>query len=159
VLLRTIAVLAAMAALAGCGSQTATAPSTTTSAAEGDFPPGCQVSDVDRIVTAFLRTPDLAPASFFETYGSYESDGRKFVTRRRAAALTHLRGRQALGERRRLLSLRALPQDVNHVRITFSLTRSAPDFRDRGIHTRLAQGAGTIDCAHAKVAAWVMRGP
>jgi hypothetical protein len=48
---------------------------------------------------------------------------------------------------------------VNHVRITFRLTRFAPDFRRRGIHGRLAQGGGTIDCAHGKVAAWAQRGP
>ena len=45
------------------------------------------------------------------------------------------------------------------MRITFSITRFAPDFRRRGIHTRLAQGGGTIDCAHGLVAAWVMKGP
>ena len=65
----------------------------------------------------------------------------------------------AAGERARLLSLRVNSQDINHARITFSITRFAPDFRKRGIHTRLAQGGGTIDCAHGLVAAWVMKGP
>jgi hypothetical protein len=110
-------------------------------------------------VTAFLAHPTLAPPSFFEIYAAYETDGRTFVSRKRAKALAHLRARQAAGERSRLLSLRVSPQDVNHARITFSLTRFAPDFRARGIHTRLARGGGTIDCAHGLVAAWVMKGP
>ena len=45
------------------------------------------------------------------------------------------------------------------MRITFDLTRIAPDFRERGITTRIASGAGTVDCAHGKVAAWVVKGP
>jgi hypothetical protein len=45
------------------------------------------------------------------------------------------------------------------VRVTFRITRFAPDFRRRGIHGRLVSGAGTIDCAHQKVAAWVSKGP
>ena len=59
----------------------------------------------------------------------------------------------------RMISLRVAPEDVNHVRITFDLTRAAPDFLDRGITTRIASGAGTVDCAHGKIAAWVVKGP
>jgi hypothetical protein len=161
VLLRAAAILAGALALAACGGSDDAGPTTTTAAATtgSSFPPGCSVEQVDDIVTSFLARPELAPPSFFELYAAYESDGRKFVSRKRAAALAHLRARLALGERARLISLRATPQDINHVRITFSLTRFAPDFRARGIHMRLAQGGGTIDCAHGLVAAWVMRGP
>jgi hypothetical protein len=123
------------------------------------LPPGCSVAEVDRIVTSFLARPQLAPPTFFELYAAYDSDGRAFVSKKRAVALAHLRARAAAGERSRLLSLRVKSQDINHVRITFSITRFAPDFRARGIHTRLAQGGGTIDCAHGLVAAWVMKGP
>jgi hypothetical protein len=159
VLLRAAAVVAAAVAVTGCGGKTERTTPATTAAAAPSLPPGCSVAQVDRIVTSFLAHPDLAPPSFFELYAAYETDGRAFVSRKRAAALAHLRARRALGERSRLISLRVQPQDVNHARITFSLTRFAPDFRARGIHTRLAQGGGTIDCAHGLVAAWVMKGP
>jgi len=158
VLLRIAALLVGSLALTGCGGSDKRATPTTT-AQGSSLPAGCSVEDVDRIVTTFLANPQLAPPSFFELYAAYETDGRKFVSKKRAAALAHLRARKALGERSRLLSLRVSPQDVNHTRITFSLTRFAPDFRARGIHTRLAQGGGTIDCAHGLVAAWVMKGP
>jgi hypothetical protein len=157
VLLKPAAILAFALALAGCGGSDKQAATTTTPAST--LPPGCNVQEVYRIVTSFLARPQLAPASFFELYAAYETDGRKFVSKQRAAALAHLRARQAAGERKRLLSLQVSSQDINHVRITFSLTRFAPDFRARGIHNRLAQGGGTIDCAHGLVAAWVMKGP
>lgn len=157
-LLKAAALLAAVAALAGCGGSSKEAAPTTTAPAS-TLPPGCSVSDVDRIVTSFLARPQLAPPAFFELYAAYDSDGRKFISKKRAVALAHLRARVAGGERARLLSLRVSKQDINHVRITFSITRFAPDFRSRGIHTRLAQGGGTIDCAHGLVAAWVMKGP
>jgi hypothetical protein len=151
VLLRTSAA-ALLLALAGCGGS-AKRTSTT------GLPPGCTVDEVDAIVTSFLAKPDLAPAGVFQVYAAYDSDGRRFVARNRAKALAHLRARRALGEVARLIQLRVAPQDVNHARITFRLTRFAPDFRRRGIHGRLAQGGGTIDCAHGKVAAWAQRGP
>jgi hypothetical protein len=154
VLLKTIAVAAGVVALAGCGGS---AKQTTTAASK--LPPGCGVEEVDAIVTAFLAKPTLAPPPFFQVYAAYESDKRSFVSHRRAAALTYLRSRLALGERDRLISLRVFEQDVNHVRVTYRLTRYAPDFLGRGIHGRLAQGGGTIDCAHGKVAAWAMKGP
>ena len=157
-LLKAAALLAAVAALTGCGGSSKEAAATTTAPAS-TLPPGCSVSDVDRIVTSFLARPQLAPPAFFELYAAYDSDGRKFISKKRAVALAHLRARVAGGERARLLSLRVSKQDINHVRITFSITRFAPDFRSRGIHTRLAQGGGTIDCAHGLVAAWVMKGP
>lgn len=153
------AAAAAVVVLAGCGGSSDEEPAPATTIAGSTFPAGCQVTDVDSIVGAFLLRPALAPAGFFQLYASYDSDGRKFVTRNRAKALAHLRARAAAGETRRLLSLRVQPQDVNHVRIAYSLTRSAPDFRERRIFTRLAKGAGTIDCAHGLVAAWVMKGP
>ena len=156
-LLKPAAILALTLALAGCGGSDKEAATTTAQAST--LPPGCNTKEVYRIVTSFLAQPQLAPASFFELYASYETDGRKFVSKKRAAALAHLRARQRAGERKRLLSLRVSNQDINHVRITFGLTRFAPDFRARGIHNRLAQGGGTIDCAHGLVAAWVMKGP
>jgi len=157
VLLKPAVALTVTLALAGCGGSTKDAAPTTTAASA--LPPGCSVAEAERIVTSFLARPQLAPPSFFELYAAYESDGRTFVSKRRAVALAHLRARLAAGERDRLISLRVHAQDVNHVRITFSLTRFAPDFRARGIHTRLARGGGTIDCAHGLVAAWVMKGP
>jgi hypothetical protein len=153
VLLRLVAVASVALALVACGgSKQASAP-------KSDLPAGCTVAEVDGIVTAFLAHPEVAPAAMFQLYAAYESDGGKFITRKRAAALAHLRARQAAGEKLRLIQLRVAPQDVNHVRVTFELTRYAPDFGKRKIHGRIANGAGTIDCAHQKVAAWIVKGP
>jgi hypothetical protein len=158
VLLRAAALGASALALAACsGSAKSDGAATTTTAA--DLPPGCTVPEVEQVVTDFLAKPDLAPPSFFQVYAAYDSDGRSFVTRNRAKALAHLRVRRLLGERDRLIELRVSPQDVNHVRITYKVTRYAPDFAERGIHSRLADGGGTVDCAHGKVAAWAQRGP
>jgi hypothetical protein len=156
VLLR-LAAAVLLIALAGCGGGAKEAATTTT--AGSDLPPGCSVADVDRIVAAFLSHPALAPAPQFEVYADYPSDERRFVTHDRTMALAHLRARLALGERSRLIQLRVLAQDFNHARITFELTRYAPDFRARGIHSRLVQGGGTVDCAHQKIAAWASKGP
>ena len=124
-----------------------------------DLPPGCTIAEVDQIVRDFLVHPSFAPAGNFEVYATYESDGRKFVARKPAVALAHFRERLRLGERSRVIELRVGKLDFNHTRITFQLTRYAPDFLKRGIHQRLARGGGTIDCAHQKVAAWVTKGP
>ena len=143
-------------ALAACGSgskkQAAPTPKST-------LPPGCTVTEVDRVVRDFLTKPTLAASGIFEVYATYESDGRKFLARTPAKALAHLRRRLQLGEQSRLIELRVGKQDFNHARITFQLTRHAPDFVGRGIHQRLVRGGGTIDCAHQKVAAWVTKGP
>jgi hypothetical protein len=155
VLLRGATAATAVVLLAGCGGSGKQAAPTTGS----ELPPGCSVDQVDAIVTAFLADPDLAPAPFFQLYAASESDQRAFRTRRRRAALTHLHARLAIGERDRLLELRDFGQDINHVHITYRLTRYAPDFRSRGIHGRLARGVGTVDCAHGRVAAWAMKGP
>ena len=128
-------------------------------AQQPDLPPGCSVEEVDAIVRNFLAHPTVAPPSMFEVYATQESDGRQFLARTPAKTVAHLRQRLALGERSRVIQLRVGSQDINHVRITFRLTRFAPDFRARGIHQRLVRGAGTIDCAHGKVAAWVTKGP
>ena len=152
-LLRAAALAAVVPVLAACGGSEQ--PAATTSA----LPPGCTVPEARAIVVEFLRRPSFAPEPFFDVYASYESDGRKFVARAPARALAHLRGRERLGERDRLIALRVGEEDVNHARIRFDLTRAAPDFAERGIHNRLASGAGTLDCAHGKVAAWVMKGP
>jgi hypothetical protein len=153
VLLRIAAATTAMLALTACGGSKHEA------APKSDLPPGCSVQQVDAIVQRFLAQPTVAPPGMFEVYATEDSDGRKFLARTPAKTLAHLRRRLALGERSRLIQLRVAPQDFNHVRITFQLTRFAPDFRARGIHQRLVRGAGTIDCAHGKVAAWVTRGP
>jgi hypothetical protein len=110
-------------------------------------------------VTGFLPRPSLAPAEQFQVYADYPSDKRRSVTHSRAQALAQLRKRLGLGEKSRLIQLRVAKQDFNHVRITFQLTRYAPDFRRRGIHSRLVVGGGTVDCAHQQIAAWVTRGP
>jgi hypothetical protein len=154
VLLRIVVTALGVLALAACGGgkKQQAAPSS-------GLPPGCAVADVDRIVRDFLARPTLAPAGSFEVYATYESDGRKFVAHKRTVALAHLRQRLRLGEKNRVIELRVGKQDFNHARITFQLTRYAPDFLQRGIHTRLARGGGTIDCAHQAVAAWVTKGP
>jgi hypothetical protein len=156
VLLRAAALAALAIVIAGCGGGTKAAAPTTTA---NSLPPGCTVDEVDRIITSFLAQPQLAPPAMFQVYATYESDGGKYVTRKRAAALAHLHARQAAGEKLRLIQLRVSPQDVNHVRVTFEVTRFAPDFGRRKIHGRVANGAGTIDCAHQQVAAWILKGP
>ena len=152
-LLRATAAIAAVLALTGCGDSKKQA------ASQSDLPPGCSVEQVDAIVRDFLAQPTVAPRAMFEVYATQESDGRKFLARTPAKTVAHLRQRQRLGERSRVIELRVAPQDINHARITFRLTRFAPDFRARGIYQRLVRGAGTIDCAHGKVAAWVTKGP
>jgi len=151
-LLRIACIALAVLALAACGAKKAAAPAS-------DLPPGCTVPEVSKIVDDFLARPTLAPGGNFEVYATYESDGRKFVAHKAPVALAHLRRRLRLGEKDRVIELRVGKQDFNHARITFQLTRFAPDFRARGIHQRLVRGAGTIDCAHGKVAAWVTKGP
>ena len=153
-LLKIAATAVAAIALAACGGTKKAAPPRS-----DNLPPGCTVNEVDSIVTSFLAHPSLAPPAMFQVYATYESDGGKYVTRKRAAALAHLRARQAAGEKLRLIQLRVSPQDVNHVRVTFVVTRFAPDFGKRKIHGRVANGAGTIDCAHQTVAAWIVKGP
>ena len=153
-LLRIAVTALVVLALAACGggAKKAAAP-------VSDLPPGCTVDEVSKIVDDFLARPTLAPPGSFEVYATYESDGRKFVAHKPAVALAELRRRLRLGEKDRVIELRVGKQDFNHVRITFQLTRYALDFLKRGIHTRLAKGGGTIDCAHQAVAAWVTKGP
>ena len=52
-------------------------------------------------------TPNSRRRSFFELYAAYESDGRKFVSKKRAVALAHLRAR---GRRRRASSPALAPR-------------------------------------------------
>jgi hypothetical protein len=156
VLLRIAALALVAVVIAGCGGGTKSAAPTTTT---NNLPPGCTVDEVDSIITGFLSHPQLAPPTMFQVYATYESDGGKYVTRKRAVALAHLRARHAAGEKLRLIQLRVSPQDVNHVRVTFEVTRFAPDFAARKLHGRVANGAGTIDCAHQQVAAWILKGP
>jgi hypothetical protein len=152
VLLRLGAVALVAAALTACGSDKKAAPIS-------QLPPGCSVPEAEQVVTSFLRSPSFAPQRDFDVYASYETDKRSFVAHLVPKALAYLHARHKLGERDRLISLQVGKLDFNNARITFSLTRYAPDFAARGIHTRLAKGAGTIDCAHQKIAAWVQKGP
>lgn len=154
-LLKLAAVAALAVTLAACGSSAKKAATPRSD----NLPAGCTVTEVDSIITAFLAHPQLAPPEMFQVFATYESDGGKYVTRSRVAALAHLRTRKAAGERLRLIQLRVSPQDINHVRVTFQVTRYSPDFGKRKIYGRVASGAGTIDCAHQKVAAWVLKGP
>jgi hypothetical protein len=152
VLLR-IALVALVVALTACGS------AKKQPVPESTLPPGCTVPEVEKIVDDFLAHPSLAAAGTFEVYATSESDGRKFLARTPVKALAQLRERIRLGEQSRVIALRVGKQDFNHARITFQLTRHAPDFVGRGIHQRLVTGAGTVDCAHQKIAAWVTKGP
>lgn len=155
-LLRVATALVVVLAAAGCGSSK---PASTTTTQRSALPPGCTVPEVEKVVRDFLATPTLAAPGTFEVYATYESDGRKFLAHSRAKALAHLKQRLRLGEKSRLIQLTVGLQDFNHARITFQLTRYAPDYLRRGIHQRLVRGGGTIDCVHQKVAAWVTKGP
>ena len=154
-LLRLAAVALLAAALTACGSSAKKDTQTTGL----ELPPGCSVPEAEHVVTTFLSSPSFAPQRDFDVYATYESDKHSFVAHLVPKAMAYLRARRRLGERERLISLRVGKLDFNRARITFSLTRYAPDFAARGIHTRLAKGAGTIDCAHQKIAAWVQKGP
>lgn len=152
-LLRLASAAALVLALAACGgAKKAAGP-------KSSLPPGCTVAETEAIVNGFLAHPALAPPGEFEVYASYESDGRTVVFRKRAAALAFLRRRKAAGEVSRLIQLTVGKGDFNHARITFVLTRHAPDYVPRKIHSRLVRGGGTVDCAHGLVAAWVTKGP
>jgi hypothetical protein len=153
VLLRP-ALLLAVLALAACGGG-----SKQSDTGKSQLPPGCSVAEVEKIVNDFLATGAVAPAGSFDVFGSKESDGRKVLLRTPRAVRAWFRQRHALGERDRLIQLRVGKLDFNRARITFALTRAAPDFARRKLFTRLARGAGTVDCAHQKMAAWVMQGP
>ena len=151
-LLRAAFVLAVLA-LAACGGGSKKAEP------KSQLPPGCSIPEVEQTIDAFLASGDVASAAEFDVCGSRESDGRKVLLRKPSQVKAWFDARRKLGERDRLIQLRVGKQDFNHARITFRLTRSAPDFRARKIYQRVAAGAGTIDCARQKVAAWVMQGP
>ena len=152
-LLRSAAASLVVLALVACGGKKQPA------APKSTLPPGCTVAEVEQIVTSFLAHPTLAAPGTFEVFATYESDGRKFIAHTPAKALAYLRARRRFGEQSRLIELRVGKQDFNHARITFQLTRRATDYTARKIHNRLVTGAGTIDCAHQLVAAWVTKGP
>jgi hypothetical protein len=155
VLLRAASLVALALALAACGGS----GGGTTTQAQSNLPVGCDAAQVHTIVTGFLAHPSVAPPGMFRSYSERESDGRRFSTRNGAAAVAHARARLRLGEVDRLLALQVGPVDVNHVLVVFTLTRSAPDFARRGIHTRIASGNGLVDCAHEKIAGWMVKGP
>ena len=152
-LLRAGLVLAVLA-LAACGGGAKQAGQ-----GASQLPPGCSIPEVEQILGDFLATGTVAPAGSFDVFGSKESDGRKVLIHTPAGVAAWFRQRKALGERDRLIQLRVGKLDFNRARITFQLTRSARDFVGRKLYTRIAKGAGTVDCAHQKVSAWVMQGP
>jgi hypothetical protein len=149
VLLRVVLVVAAAAALAGCGSSHPAAPKST-------LPPGCSTADADNIIADFLVNPIVAPPGFFTTLSITDPDGRHFVTHSGAAAVKYLRARLKVGENDRMLSLAVAPVDFNHVAVAFRLTRFARDYEQRHIRNRLAQGTGTLDCVHGRVASFIV---
>jgi hypothetical protein len=148
-LLRTVLLAAAMAALAGCGSSHPAAP-------KSSLPPGCSTADADNIIADFLVNPIVAPPGFFTTLSVTDPDGRHFATHSGPAAVKYLRARLKVGENDRMLSLAVAPIDFNHVAVAFRLTRYAPDYVQRHIRNRLAQGTGRLDCAHGKVASFIV---
>lgn len=153
-LLRAAVVGTLALALAACGgsAKKSTQP-------QSKLPPGCSAAEVETIVTGFLARPTVAPPPLFRSYSTNESDGRTFTTASGPKAAAHARARLAAGEHDRLIQLGVRPVDINRVTIVFTLTRTAPDFAKRGIHTRLASGSGLVDCAHGKVAGWAIKGP
>ena len=109
-LLRTVLVVAVMAALAGCGSSHPAAP-------KSSLPPGCSTADADNIIADFLVNPVVAPPGFFTTLSVTDPDGRHFVTHSGPAAVKFLRARLKVGENDRMLSLAVAPIDFNHVAV------------------------------------------
>jgi hypothetical protein len=150
VLLRALLLAAAAAALAGCGSSPH--PATLKSS----LPPGCSTADADNIIADFLVNPVVAPPGFFTTLSITDPDGRHFVTHSGPAAVKYLKARLKVGENDRMLSLAVAPIDFNHVAVAFRLTRYARDYEQRHIRNRLAQGTGTLDCVHGRVASFVV---
>jgi hypothetical protein len=149
VLLKALLLAAAAAALAGCGSSHPAAP-------KSSLPPGCSTADADNIIADFLVHPVVAPPGFFTTVSITDPDGRRFVTHSGPAAVKHLAARIKAGEDDRMLSLAVAPIDFNHVAVAFRLTRYAPDYEQRHIRNRLAQGTGTLDCVHGRVASFIV---
>ncbi|MGZ4354247.1 MAG: hypothetical protein ACXVZ4_11930 [Gaiellaceae bacterium] len=140
---------AVAAALAGCGSSHPAAP-------KSSLPPGCSTAEADNIIADFLAHPSVAPPGFFKTVSITDPDGRHFVTHSGPAAVKYLAARIKAGENDRMISLAVAPIDFNHAAVAFRLTRYAPDYEQRHIRNRLAQGTGTLDCAHGKVAAFIV---
>jgi len=149
VLLRTLALIALIVAVAGCGSSHP--------AAKSSLPPGCSTADADNILADFLADPSVAPPGFFKTVSITDPDGRRFVTHSGPAAVRHLQARISAGEDDRLTALAVGAIDFNHVGVAFRLTRNAPDFKQRHIRNPVAQGTGTLDCVHQKVATFIVK--
>lgn len=165
-LLRRALLALALVVLAGCGGSKR-AESTTTSG----LPPGCEVPRIDQVVTQFLGaitsgdrdTLRVLVANDFRLLEVQEGRGageRAVSVNTKAAALRYLDSRIRLHEQLRLLRLRVeSADDVNHVLITFTVTRRADDFRRRHIVNRVATGDGVIDCVDGNVEGWSIQGP
>jgi hypothetical protein len=149
VLLRGLIVALVAVALAGCGSTHPAAP-------KSGLPPGCSTAEADNIIADFLARPTVAPPGFFQLLSITDPDGRHFVTHSGPAAVKYLAARIKAGEDDRMISLAVAPIDFNHVAVAFRLTRYAPDYVQRHIRNRLAQGTGRLDCAHGKVASFIV---
>jgi hypothetical protein len=164
VLLRGLPVLvAACAVAAGCGG--GDEPATTSS-----LPPGCEVSAIDPIVTRFLDAVTagdpaglkrvVAPRPNYLVHDGSGRHERRVHLTSKPAVLAYFARRHRLGERMRLISMRVAPgADANHVLVDLHLTRVANDFPRRGIVTRLATGAGRVDCVAETIDKLLIRGP
>jgi hypothetical protein len=149
VLLKSLALVCLVVALAACGGHAA--------APDSNLPPGCSNADVDNILADFLVNPVPAPPGFFESISITDPDGRRFETSSRPLAERHLRARLAEGEDDRLTALTIGPLDFNHVSIAFGLKRTSPDFARRHITNQLAQGTGVVDCVHQRIASLTIK--
>jgi hypothetical protein len=164
VLLIRLAVLVAACALAaGCGG--GGEPATTSS-----LPPGCEVSSIDPIVTGFLEAASggdadglrrfVAPRPNYLVHDGSGRHERRVHLTSKPAVLAYYARRHRLGEHMRLISMRLAPgADANHVLIDLQLTRVANDFPRRGITSRLASGAGRVDCVGETIDKLLIRGP
>ena len=109
------------------------------------------------MIADFLVRPLVAPPGFFTTVSITDPDGRRFLTHSGPVAVRHLAARIKAGEDDRMISLAVAPIDFNHVAVAFRLTRYAPDYEQRHIRNRLAQGTGTLDCVHGRVASFIVK--
>jgi ketosteroid isomerase-like protein len=165
VLLRLVA-LALVGAAAGCGGSPPDAASTV-----DQLPPGCDVAQTEPVVQSFLAAVNQGDRAalrkvvaddlrLFEVHDGRGAGAQDVVLRTKAKALAYLEGRIRAHETQRLINLQVHPGgDVNHVLVTFTLTRLADDFRSRGIPNRVATGDGVVDCVDETIEGWSLQGP
>jgi hypothetical protein len=162
VLLRGVAAVALVAAVAGCGGGR---PTTTTSLA-----PGCDVPRITAIVNGFFdavstgdqarlgRLVSISPR--YLIHDGTAANERRVALNSRAGVLRYFAARHRFGERARMISLRVAPgTDANHVLIDGRLTRTATDFPRRGITTRLASVTARVNCVTRRIERLLVQGP